>query len=514
MGYPRPQFDADQGANAVENAGGVIEMHHGSHAEKVVYINLVENKTLEPDEDDQRFIVDGWAAGKFGLDVPKFLIAAAATVEMLGGPKKAKIVIPSISPAQIAEALQGRGWDAEIVTDASMAGQLVDVRPEGILKCVDGRGSDNTRMGGPKMPGGIYAIAHNRGVTSIEGLKQITKEVASKGHLPSVHGDHSSDMLGCGFFKLWVTGRFDDMGYPRPQFDADQGANAVKDAGGIIEMHHGSHTEKVVYINLLANKTLEPNENDQRFIVDGWAADKFGLDVPKFLIAAAATVEMLGGPKNAKIVVPSITPPQIVSALRGRGWKASIVKASTMSSELKRVDPQGILKCVDGRGSDNTQFGGPKMPGGIYAIAHNRGVTTLEGLKDITREVASKGHVPSVHGDHSSDMLGCGFFKLWLTGRFDDMGYPRPEFDADQGALAVRAAGGVIEMHHGSHEEKVVYINLVSGMTLEPNEHDQRFIVDGWAASKFGLDVVKFLVAAAATVEMLGGPKKAKIVIP
>nr|3BOB_A Chain A, Cadmium-specific carbonic anhydrase [Conticribra weissflogii]3BOC_A Chain A, Cadmium-specific carbonic anhydrase [Conticribra weissflogii]3BOE_A Chain A, Cadmium-specific carbonic anhydrase [Conticribra weissflogii] len=210
----------------------------------------------------------------------------------------------SISPAQIAEALQGRGWDAEIVTDASMAGQLVDVRPEGILKCVDGRGSDNTRMGGPKMPGGIYAIAHNRGVTSIEGLKQITKEVASKGHLPSVHGDHSSDMLGCGFFKLWVTGRFDDMGYPRPQFDADQGANAVKDAGGIIEMHHGSHTEKVVYINLLANKTLEPNENDQRFIVDGWAADKFGLDVPKFLIAAAATVEMLGGPKNAKIVVP------------------------------------------------------------------------------------------------------------------------------------------------------------------------------------------------------------------
>mmetsp|Transcript_17037 Transcript_17037/g.34636 ORF Transcript_17037/g.34636 Transcript_17037/m.34636 type:complete len:669 (+) Transcript_17037:234-2240(+) len=514
MGYPRPQFDADQGAKAVENAGGVIEMHHGSHAEKVVYINLVENKTLEPDEDDQRFIVDGWAAGKFGLDVPKFLIAAAATVEMLGGPKKAKIVIPSISPAQIAEALQGRGWDAEIVTDASMAGQLVDVRPEGILKCVDGRGSDNTRMGGPKMPGGIYAIAHNRGVTSIEGLKQITKEVASKGHLPSVHGDHSSDMLGCGFFKLWVTGRFDDMGYPRPQFDADQGANAVKDAGGIIEMHHGSHTEKVVYINLLANKTLEPNENDQRFIVDGWAADKFGLDVPKFLIAAAATVEMLGGPKNAKIVVPSITPPQIVSALRGRGWKASIVKASTMSSELKRVDPQGILKCVDGRGSDNTQFGGPKMPGGIYAIAHNRGVTTLEGLKDITREVASKGHVPSVHGDHSSDMLGCGFFKLWLTGRFDDMGYPRPEFDADQGALAVRAAGGVIEMHHGSHEEKVVYINLVSGMTLEPNEHDQRFIVDGWAASKFGLDVVKFLVAAAATVEMLGGPKKAKIVIP
>jgi hypothetical protein len=28
------------------------------------------------------------------------------------------------------------------------------------------------------------------------------------------------------------------------------------------------------------------------------------LDIPKFLIGAAATVEMLGGPKIAKIIVP------------------------------------------------------------------------------------------------------------------------------------------------------------------------------------------------------------------
>eukprot|EP00970_Alexandrium_tamarense_P018760 scaffold13393_cov260-Alexandrium_tamarense.AAC.5 len=121
---------------------------------------------------------------------------------------------------------------------------MVEVDPAGILKCVDGRGSDNTRMAGPKMPGGIYAIAHNRGTTSVDGLKEITKEVASKGHVPSVHGDHSADMLGCGFFRLWVTGEFDSMGYPRPEFDADQGAAAVKESGGVIEMHHGSHTEK------------------------------------------------------------------------------------------------------------------------------------------------------------------------------------------------------------------------------------------------------------------------------
>jgi hypothetical protein len=186
-----------------------------------------------------------------------------------------------LTPEDIVAVLEGRGWEAEIVKAADMEG-MVDVCPKGILKCVDGRGSDNKAMAGPKMPGGIYAIAHNRHTTSIEGLKAITKEVSAKGHVPSVHGDHSSDMLGCGFFKLWLTGRFDDMGYPRPEFDADQGANAVKEAGGFIEMHHGSH---------------------ERFIVDGWAAGKFDLDVPKFLVAAAATVEMLGGPKKAKIIV-------------------------------------------------------------------------------------------------------------------------------------------------------------------------------------------------------------------
>ncbi|KAL7536571.1 hypothetical protein ACHAXR_011605 [Thalassiosira sp. AJA248-18] len=209
---------------------------------------------------------------------------------------------PPLTPEDIVKVLQDRGWEAEIVKAASMP-DIKPINPKGILKCVDGRGSDNTAMQGPKMPGGIYAIAHNRGTTSIDGLKAITKEVINAGHVPSVHGD-TGGMLGCGFFRLWVTGEFDDMGYPRPEYDADQGKHAVEEAGGTIEMHHGSHTEQIVLINLVENKTFEPDENDQRFIVDGWAAGKFGLDVPKFLVGAAATVEMLNGPKKAKIVIP------------------------------------------------------------------------------------------------------------------------------------------------------------------------------------------------------------------
>lgn len=48
---------------------------------------------MELKENDQRFIVDEWSAGKFGLDAHKFLVAAAATFEMLGGPKKSQIIV-------------------------------------------------------------------------------------------------------------------------------------------------------------------------------------------------------------------------------------------------------------------------------------------------------------------------------------------------------------------------------------------------------------------------------------
>ncbi|KAL7479172.1 hypothetical protein ACHAW6_004911 [Cyclotella cf. meneghiniana] len=181
-----------------------------------------------------------------------------------------------------------------------------------------------------------------------------------------------------------------------------------------------------------------------------------------------------------------------------------------MSYDMIKVDRRGILKCIDGRESDNFKFGGPKIPGGIYSIAQNRGVVTLKGLRDITEEVIRMGYVPSVHGDHSDDMLGCGFFRLWVTGKFG----MRPKFNADQGAEAVKAAGGIIEMQYGSHSEKTLYINLVKDKTMEPVKRDQRFVVDAWVAAKFHLNAPKFIADTMAAVEMLGGPKRAIIIIP
>jgi hypothetical protein len=194
-----------------------------------------------------------------------------------------------------------------------VANELVDVAAnEGLLKCVDGRASDHTGEGamrGPKMLGGIYAIASMRGVTQASGLPAIVEEVRNKGYNPSVHGhEHpetgEADSMGCGYFKLWKKGKL--AGLKLPEFSGDEGRDTVKGAEGAYEVLSGKHFEAQVVINLVSGKTLEPRPNDQRFIVDGWAIGEFGLDLIQYLGLAASTVEQLSATcRNARVIIPS-----------------------------------------------------------------------------------------------------------------------------------------------------------------------------------------------------------------
>jgi len=419
-----------------------------------------------------------------------------------------------VTAEDIVGVLEGRGWEAEIVEESAMPA-LIKTSPNGLMKCVDGRPSDNPNMDGPKTLGGVYAITTNRGITDIDGLKKVVEEVKAKGFVPSMHGDdHASPCtMGCGFFKLWSLGKLE--GVTPPDFDSEAGQAAVLEAGGVYEQLSGSHEEKIVYINLVPGTTIAPNADDQAFVVDAWVAGEFDLDVGKYLTAAASTVEQLGGPLKAKLIVPTpaLTAEDVVGVLQGRGWEAEIVKESTVSN-LIPVAPEGLMKCVDGRPSDNSAMNGPKTLGGVYAIATNRGVTDIDGLKKIVEEVKQAGHVPSMHGDdhaHPAPM-GCGFFKLWSLGKLD--GIAPPEFNSEEGQAAVLEAGGVYEELKGAHEEKVVYINFVPDTTIAPKGDDQAFVVDAWITGTFDLDVPKYLIAAASTVEQLKGPLKAKLIVP
>lgn len=207
-----------------------------------------------------------------------------------------------------------------------------------------------------------------------------------------------------------------------------------------------------------------------------------------------------------------MSPEDIVKVLESRGWEASIVSASDVD-DLVPVNEEGLMKCVDGRLSDHAGMRGPKALGGIYAIASLRGVQDLDGLRKIVDEVRAAGYVPSVHGDDHAKpcAMGCGYFKLWVTGQLD--GLDAPDYSASEGQDAVLAAGGVFEKLKGSHSESEVVINLVPDTTLEPKE-EQRFVVDGWVTGTFSLDVGRYLGLAAQTVELLNGPKVARIVVP
>jgi hypothetical protein len=206
-----------------------------------------------------------------------------------------------MTPIQIVEFLDSRGWSAEIV-EKSQIDDLVDVNLEGLFKCVDGRLSDNDGMQGPKVLGGVYGIAATREVLDLEGLGAIVSEVADAGYVPSVHGDdhaHPAPM-GCGFFKLWSLGQL--PGLEPPNYDSEQGQSQVLSVGGVYETLEGSHSESKVMINLVPKTTLMP-QNDQRFVVDAWITGEFELDVPTYLTLAVETVERLNGPKVAQIIV-------------------------------------------------------------------------------------------------------------------------------------------------------------------------------------------------------------------
>jgi hypothetical protein len=206
-----------------------------------------------------------------------------------------------MTPQQIVDVLESRGWTAEIV-NKSQVEDLVDVNSDGLFKCVDGRCSDHHGMRGPKVLGGVYGIAATRQVMDLTGLQTIVGEVADAGYVPSVHGDEHANPapMGCGFFKLWSLGQL--PGLDAPNYDSVEGKTNVEDAGGVYETLEGGHAESKVVINLVSKTTLEPKE-EQRFVVDAWITGEFDLDVPTYLTLAVETVERLNGPKVAQIII-------------------------------------------------------------------------------------------------------------------------------------------------------------------------------------------------------------------
>lgn len=116
---------------------------------------------------------------------------------------------------------------------------------------------------------------------------------------------------GCGHFKLWQDGK---LNLRRPDFSGQQGREAVLAAGDVLETLHGKPFEDFTCINLVPNTTIEPDATRQRFVVDAWVVEQFGLETDDYLKLAATTVEELDGNLWAKIVHDEERPSPVVAA--------------------------------------------------------------------------------------------------------------------------------------------------------------------------------------------------------
>ncbi len=199
----------------------------------------------------------------------------------------------------------------------------------------------------------------------------------------------------------------------------------------------------------------------------------------------------------------------LVNDLKQKGWQ--VTEVSREDVKLVPVSSKGAVHCVDGRLGDKTEevMKGPKIQGGVLgvmAIGLKRGDEAA--VTEAIEKIKQAGYVASSHGDDHNDELGCGFGKLWSKGELT--GLPKLEVDLPKVKQMVEEAQGEYVKLTGAHEEKVVRVNLVEGMTLIPDESG--FILDAWVAEKLGINVMDLLKNAVETVEKLNGPKVIEII--
>lgn len=195
----------------------------------------------------------------------------------------------------------------------------------------------------------------------------------------------------------------------------------------------------------------------------------------------------------------------LTDELKNRGWE---VKEGSRDG-LVPVEVNGLGPCVDGRKA-NKKLRGPKIQGGVLgvmALGVGRGDETA--VREAVKIIKEAGFKPAVHGDEHHHEEGCGFGRLWSEGKLNN--FPKLEVSLERVKEIVLEEGGEYVELIGGHEEKQVKVNMVEGMTLEPDGNS--FILDAWVAQKLGINKDKLLENAVEVVEKLNGPKVVELLL-
>lgn len=222
---------------------------------------------------------------------------------------------------------------------------------------------------------------------------------------------------------------------------------------------------------------------------------------------------------------PSYSPQEVHEFFEDRGWPVKLITKSEV--DLTIVAKDAALECGDGR-FDNCpgkDINGPRVLGGINAVAAMVTGGTYEGYFKATQLVKEMGYNPGTHSDEGegNDGEGCGFYLLWLKGKLKSAKYPyeiKTEDITRSGInlgdwlrVNMRLLGGKHFRLNGQHVEEGVRLNPFIGLT-EVAQDCKRFRIDDWFLAQLGVTPEQRYLKIAETVEQLKpDAKKMEIII-
>lgn len=190
--------------------------------------------------------------------------------------------------------LQQQGWEVK----EAKGDKLVEVQPNGLGPCVDGRKAKKA-LKGPKIQGGVLGVmALGVGRGDEAAVREAVKIIKAAGFTPAIHGDGQHHEAGCGFGRLWREGKFNN--FPKLEVNLERVREIVEAEGGEYVELIGDHEEQQVTANFVENMSLEPDGSS--FILDAWSAAKFGINQEKLLANAVEVITKLNGPKVLEII--------------------------------------------------------------------------------------------------------------------------------------------------------------------------------------------------------------------
>jgi hypothetical protein len=218
---------------------------------------------------------------------------------------------------------------------------------------------------------------------------------------------------------------------------------------------------------------------------------------------------------------PNFDPEEVEYFFGKRGWPVSRLRPTDV--ELMEATKGAALECADGR-SDNfpgEEMYGPRVFGGINAVAAMLYGGDFDALHEAARKVRSMGFAP---GTHSAEHGGCGCVDLWMQNNLDSAVFRyalRTEEITKNGIklgdwlrVQMKLMGGKHIRLRGEHIEEAVRLNPFIGLT-EKADDARRFRSDDWVLNELGVpNRQRYLKVAECVEKLKPDATKIEILIP